>query len=214
MCGRTSDCIQWNWRAWNNIKMLGWGVTQWSLDGHNVSNNLRGKLSTELPFTHFLSHYVGGFEGCSRISLSLSLSLSLRVFIVCSRYAAPQRVFLWQGTKLQACRARHNYKSQSSQYCRPAPAAFCNVSNPKHTLLPFLSRLAEIPPIFSFTTCFPLPVKTRSHHLPKSCMKDFKDELGQTHTTHINTCFDCSVRTRAPYRSLFYIILLYYLTDA
>lgn len=150
-----------------------------------------GKLSTELPFTHFLSHYVGGSLRAAAVFLSLSplLSLSLMVFIVYSRYAAPQRVFLWQGTKLQACGARHNYKSQSSQYCRPAPAAFCTLSNPKHTLLPFHSQLVEIPPIFSFTTSFPLPVKAKSHDCPKSCMKDFKDQLGQTHTTRINTCF-------------------------
>lgn len=78
--------------------------------------------------------------------------------------------------------------------------------NPKHTLLPFLS-LSEIPPIFCITTRFLFPVTTRSHYLPKSCMKDFKDQLGQTNNTRYNTCFDCLVRTRAPYRSLFYIIL-------
>lgn len=70
-----------------------------------------------------------GLEGCLAISLPLWL-----VFTVRSRYATPQRVFLLRSTKLQAWGARHNYKSQRPQYCRPAPAAFCTLSNPKHTL--------------------------------------------------------------------------------
>ncbi len=44
--------------------------SQWSLDDRT---NLRGWLSAELPFTHFLSHYVGGSLRAAAAAILVSL---------------------------------------------------------------------------------------------------------------------------------------------
>lgn len=183
MCDRMSDRIHSSWRANKNIKML-------RLRSHCEVEVVRKDLRTTWRRSSLLNYLSLTFSLIMWVDLwglQPYSSLSLRVFTVYSRYAGPQRVFLWQGTKLQACGARHNYKSQSPQYCRPAPAAFCTLSNPKHTLSPFPSKLAEIPPIFSFTTHFLHLVKTRSHYLSKSCNKGFKDLLVPMLIAHFNT---------------------------
>lgn len=46
---------------------------QWSLDDRKDSDNLRGTLSAELPFTHFLSHYVGGSLRAAAAAILVSL---------------------------------------------------------------------------------------------------------------------------------------------
>ncbi len=51
-----------------NVKVV---ESQWSLDDRADSDNLRGRFSAELPFTHFLSHYVGGSLRAAAILLSL-----------------------------------------------------------------------------------------------------------------------------------------------
>lgn len=174
-----------------------------------------GQVFAELPFTHFLSHDVGGsWVGCLTLSLPLSLFFTVR-----SRYATPQRVFFSRAQNYRPVEhdiiTNHKGLSTAGQpQLHPAPFPTPNtLSFSFHTAsfsFTLLSSPTEMPPVFFFVTPSPLHTQASLAVFLRHVQSDVC--LGKVHLK----CYDDSIHSNHKLVMLmtlsFYYILLSILT--